>query len=71
MASETGNTSDSLDVTVTEVPKNLQGYVKAKVAEYIGQTNDVCMKIHQVQGQLPKLMVTYGTNSGKYNNIFI
>ena len=67
MASEDDMTSDSLDVTVTDVPENLQGYVKTKVAEYITQSKDVSMKIHQVQGQSPRLVMSFGTNTGKTN----
>ena len=65
MASEEDMTSDSLDVTVTDIPENLQGYVKNKVAEYITQAKDVSMKIHHVQGQSPKLVMTFGTSTGK------
>ena len=65
MASDDDMTSDSLDVTVTDVPENLQGYVKTKVAEYIAQSKDVSMKIHQAQGQSPRLVISFGTNTGK------
>lgn len=69
MASEDDMTSDSLDVTVTDVPENLQEYVKTEVAKYITHSKDVSMKVHQVQGQSPKLVMIFGSNTGRGTRI--
>ena len=65
MASEQDVTSDSLDTSVVDVPKELLGYVKSSIVDYVNYAKDFSAKIHYAEGQSPKLVVSFGTNQGK------
>ena len=65
MASEQDVTSDSLDSSVVDVPKELLGYVKTSIVDYINKVTpeQFSAKIHYAEGQSPKLEVSFGGNS--------
>ena len=65
MASEQDVTSDSLDSSVVDVPKELLGYVKSSIVDYINKATpeQFSAKIHYAEGQSPKLEVSIGGNS--------
>lgn len=66
--SEQDITSDSLDDTVTEVPESLLDYVISNIVDFLIEAKifrKISAKIHHAEGQLPKLVVTYGDKSAK------
>lgn len=67
MASEQDVTSDSLDASVVGVPKELLGYVKSSIIDYINKATpeQFSAKIHYVEGQSPKLEVSCGGNQNE------
>ena len=70
MASEQDVTSDSLDTTVVDVPDDLLGYVKSSIVDYVNKAKDFSAKIHYVEGQSPKMVVSFGRNPGKLMILF-
>ena len=62
MASEKDITSDSLDSSVIDVPKELLGYVKSSIIDYISKVapEEFSARIHYSEGQSPKLEVSFG-----------
>ena len=67
MASEKDITSDSLDSSVVDVPKELMGYVKSSIVDYISKAalEEFSARIHYSEGQSPKLEVSFGSNQQK------
>ena len=66
MASEQDVTSDSLDSSVVDVPYQLMDYVKSSIIDYINKERNVSAKIHHVEGQSPKLVVSFERQSGTW-----
>ena len=67
MACDQDNTSDSLDVTVTDVPESLLDYVISNFVNSLKEAKKakkISAKIHHVEGQSPKLVVNIGDESG-------
>ena len=62
MASEQDVTSDSLDASVVAVPKELIGYVKTSIVDYINKATpeEFSANVHYAEGQAPKLDVLIG-----------
>ena len=74
MASEQDISSDCLDVSVSDVPDTLLDYINSSFVDYLEKAQkakDFSAKIHHVEGQAPKLVVTFGAKSGKNNLITI
>ena len=73
MASEQDVTSDSLDSSVVKVPKELLGYVKSSIIDYINKAtpDQFSANIHYVEGQSPKLEVSFGGKSTFINICFM
>ena len=68
MFSDQDNTSDSLDVTVTDVPESLLDYVISNFVKSLNEAKTakkISAKIHHVEGQSPNLVLTLGGQSGK------
>ena len=67
MASEKDISSDSLDSSVIDVPKELLGYVKCSIVDLISKATpeDFSARIHYSEGQSPKLEVSFGSNQQK------
>ena len=67
MTSEKDITSDSLDSSVVDVPKELLGYVKTNIVDYINKatTEEFSARIHFAEGQSPKLDVSFGGDQQK------
>ena len=64
MASEQDVTSDSIDSSVVAVPKELIGYVKTSIVDYINKAtpDEFSASVHYAEGQAPKLDVLIGGN---------
>ena len=64
MASEQDLTSDSLDSSMVPVPKELLGFVKTRIVDYINKATpeEFSANIHYAEGQAPKLEVSLGGN---------
>lgn len=60
MASEGDSASDSLDVSVDDVPDILLDYIKSKVIDYMTNEKNLAAKIHRVKGQSPRLVLYFG-----------
>ena len=65
MATEHDVTSDSLDTTVVDVPDELLDYVKSSLVDNINKAKKFSAKIHHVEGQAPKMVVAFGSRTGK------
>ena len=67
MASEKDISSDSLDSSVIDVPKELLEYVKSSIVDLISKATpeDFSARIRYSEGQSPKLEVSFGSNQQK------